>query len=66
MHDKLRVFAFAEYIRRNGEDKMMDRLAQNERAGVVYHYFGQLVGDYDKCGTVDEVIKILEGGSVKD
>ena len=61
MHDKVRVLAFAEYIKQNGEEKMMDCLERNEQAGVVYHYQGQLVGDYDKYETVDEIITMLEG-----
>jgi len=61
MHDKTRVLAFAKYIKQNGEEKMMHCLELNEKAGIAYHYEGQLVGDYDKCTTVDEVISILEG-----
>jgi hypothetical protein len=61
MHDKVRVFAFAKYIQKNGDEKMMDCLERNEKAGIVYHCQGQLIGDYDKCGAVDEVMKMLEG-----
>jgi len=61
MHDKVRVFAFAQFIKQYGEDKTIDCLEYNEKNGVVYHYQGQLVGDYDKCETVDRVIKMLEG-----
>jgi len=61
MHDKTRVLAFAEYIKQNDEEKMMDCLEQNEQKGVVYHYLGQLVGDYDKYSTVDDVLIMLEG-----
>ena len=60
MHDKIRVLAFAKYIQKNGDKKMMDCLERNEKNGVVYHYQGQLVGDYDKCSTIDEVMKMLE------
>lgn len=61
MHDKIRIRAFAEFIKKNGENMMMDCLERNEKRGIVYHYPGQLVGDYDKCETVENVIKILEG-----
>ena len=61
MHEKVRVLAFAEYIKRYGEDMMMDRLEKNENAGIVYHYPGQLIGDYDKYETVNEIHKVLEG-----
>lgn len=36
-------------------------LKETKGPGVVYHYPGQIVGDYDKCKTVDAVIKMLEG-----
>ena len=61
MHDKIRVRAFAEFIKKNGEEKMMDCLEHNERLGIAYHYAGQYEGDYDKCKTVEDVIKMLEG-----
>jgi hypothetical protein len=64
MHEKARALAFAEYIKRNGEEKMLDRLEQNEKQGVVYHYPGQLIGDYDKCDSADEIIKMLDGVNV--
>ena len=63
MLDKMRVRAFVEYIKRNGEEKLMDCLERNEKAGIQYHYPGQLTGDYDKCTTVDGVIKMLEGSA---
>ena len=65
MHEKVRILAFAEYIKRNGEDKMLDCLERNEISGTIYHYPGQLIGDYDKCETVDEIHKVLEGASVE-
>jgi hypothetical protein len=61
MLDKTRIRAFAEFIKLHGEVELIDVLERNEKAGVVYHYDGQLVGDFDKCETVEEVIKILEG-----
>ena len=61
MHEKVRVLAFAQFIKQNGDEKMMDCLEQNEKKGIVYHYTGQLVGDYDKCDTVDAVMKTIHG-----
>jgi hypothetical protein len=61
MHDKVRVRAFVEFVRQNSEEKMLDCLERNEKAGITYHYQGQYEGDYDKFSTVDEVIKMLEG-----
>jgi len=39
----------------------MDCLDRYEKDGIAYHYPGKHEGDYDKCNTVDEVIKMLEG-----
>jgi len=61
MHDKIRIFAFAKYIQQNGDEKMMNCLERNEKKGIVYHYQGQHIGDYDKCSTIDEVMEMLEG-----
>ncbi len=30
--------------------------------GIVYHYVGQLVGDYDKCQTEEEIIEMIKTG----
>lgn len=59
MHEKLRIRAFCEFIRRYGENELLACLEKNEKSGVVYHYPCQLIGDYDKCTTLDEVIKML-------
>ena len=59
MREKVRVLAFAEFIKQNGEEKMMRCLEQNKNNGIVYHYQGQHIGDYDQCETVDEVIDML-------
>lgn len=45
---KLRVRTFAKFIAEYGEEKLMDALEKNETKGIVYHYSGELVGDYDE------------------
>ncbi len=30
--------------------------------GIVYHYEGQLVGDYDKCQDEEEIIEMIKTG----
>jgi hypothetical protein len=47
MLDKLRVRAFAMFAREHGTELLLDCLERNERAGIVYHCPGKLVGDYD-------------------
>ncbi len=59
MLDKMRVRAFARFIREYGETKLMDCMETNERAGIVYHYPGQLIGDYDVPQTEEEIIELL-------
>lgn len=61
MHDKIRIHAFTEFIRRYGEEKLLNCLERIVKAGILYHYKGQLTGDYDQCKTVEEVIRMLEG-----
>lgn len=38
----------------------MNSLCRNEKAGIIYHYDGQLTGDYDICESAEDVIKMLE------
>ena len=40
----------------------MDRLEENERAGLRYHYKDQLVGDYDVPATEDGILQLLRHG----
>ena len=55
---KIKVRGFIEFIRRYGIEKFMDCLEKNEKRGVVYHREG-VVGDYDACKSVEEVIAML-------
>jgi len=59
MLDKIRVRAFARFIAQHGEAKFLDCLERNEKAGIVYHYQGQLTGDYDKFQTEEEIIGFI-------
>lgn len=62
MLDKLRIRTFAKYIKTYGENALMKRLEINEQNGVVYHYEGQLIGDYDTADTEEGIIQIIEKG----
>jgi hypothetical protein len=62
MLNKVRVRAFAKFIREYGEDKLMDCLESNERNGVVYHYKDSLQGDYDIPVTEDAIIHMILTG----
>jgi hypothetical protein len=37
----------------------MDCLERNEKAGIVYHYKDQLIGDYDKFQTEEDIINFI-------
>lgn len=62
MLDKMRIRAFAAFIKENGEDVIMDCLERNEKNGVVYHHEGKLTGDYDVFETEEEIISFLKNG----
>ncbi len=65
MLDKLRIRTFAGYIKAHGEEALMERLRINEQNGLVYHYEGQLVGDYDAADTEEGIIRIINEGMSK-
>jgi len=55
-----RIRAFATFLQRHGESELAEILERNEAKGVVYHYDGQLVGDYDSLGDEAAMILYLE------
>lgn len=59
MLEKLRARVFAKFAAKCGEDALLDRLEENEAAGIVYHYEGQLVGDYDVPETEDGIVRLI-------
>ncbi len=62
MLDKPRIRAFAAFAKQYGADKLASCLLGNKAKGVVYHYEGELVGDYDQCRTQDEVFHMILTG----
>lgn len=64
MLDKLRVRAFAQFAKEYGTDELTKCLLRNKENGIIYHYDGQLVGDYDICETVEEIIDMIKNGFV--
>ncbi|HOJ12345.1 MAG TPA: DUF3795 domain-containing protein [Clostridiales bacterium] len=62
MLDKLRVRTFAKFIAEYGEEKFMDAIEKNELDGIVYHYEGQIIGDYDNTQGEDEIRQLLLRG----
>ena len=48
--------------KRYGVEELEKCLLRNKEKGIVYHYEGQLVGDYDKCKTEEEIIEMIKTG----
>jgi hypothetical protein len=59
MFEKLRVRTFARFIAAYGEEALMECLERNEQNGIVYHYSGQLIGDYDRPGSEEEIRRLI-------
>ena len=57
-----KIGAFAEYVAEYGKERLMAALKRNEECGVLYHYDGQLTGDYDLFQRKEEIIAFLERG----
>ena len=62
MLQKPRVRVFAQCIGEYGEAQVMDWLERNARQGLLYHYPGQLVGDYDQPDTDEGIRRLLTEG----
>lgn len=62
MLDKVRIRAFARFIKENGEDELLKCLERNQKNGVVYHHDGKLTGDYDKYDTEEEIMQMIKTG----
>ena len=58
---KIKPRSFCEFIRRYGEEALLDCLERNEQNGVVYHRDG-IFGDYDYFDTVEEAIEFIQNG----
>lgn len=62
MLNKPKIHAFMRFIAQYGEEKFIKAMEKNKSAGMVYHYEGQIIGDYDKSETEDEIIELIKKG----
>ncbi|OJU09455.1 MAG: DUF3795 domain-containing protein [Clostridiales bacterium 43-6] len=62
MLDKLRIRAFARFAKEYGTGELTKCLLKNKENGIVYHYDGQHVGDYDNYKTEEEIIEMIKTG----
>lgn len=53
---------FVKYAARNGLKPLIRALKNNEECGVIYHYEGQLTGDYDLFQSEEEIIQFINCG----
>lgn len=58
---KIKPYAFTQFIKRFGVEKLLDCLEENEQNGIVYHREG-IYGDYDDFDNVDELISFILNG----
>jgi hypothetical protein len=65
MLDKPKIRAFSEFVRRYGEEKLMECLAENERNGLIYHHPGTITGDYDESSETETIIHMILTGQKK-
>lgn len=59
--EKIKALGFTEYARRFGVEKLLDRLEENEKNGIVYHREG-IMGDYDEFDNVEDLIRFIDTG----
>ncbi len=59
--NKIKPYAFTLFIKRYGEDRLMDCLEENEKRGIVYHREG-INGDYDDFDDVEKLIEFIKIG----
>ena len=62
MYVQLRTKTFAKYAARNGLESLIRALKNNEERRVIYHYEGQLTGDYDLFQSEEEIIQFINCG----
>ncbi len=61
MLKKIKPYAFTLFVKRYGENALLDRLAENEKNGVVYHRKG-ITGDYDDFDDAEKLIEFIKTG----
>ncbi len=59
---KIKPYAFTMFIKKYGEDKLLDCLEENEKKGIVYHREG-LNGDYDDFDDAERLMDFILTGT---
>lgn len=58
--NKLRVKTFAKYIGKNSDEKLISKLQEFEKDGILYHHYKKLVGDYDLFESENDILDFLD------
>lgn len=56
--NKIKPYAFTLFVKRYGENALLDCLERNERSGIMYHRDG-INGDYDDFDDVEKLIDFI-------
>ena len=64
MLHKPRVYGFQRFIQECGEKELLKYLAINEEKGIVYHYPGLIIGDYDGYQAYEELKDFIMNGKL--
>lgn len=59
--NKIKPYAFTEFIKRYGEKYLLDCLERNEENGIIYHREG-INGDYDDFDDYEKLIEFIKNG----
>ena len=58
---KIKPFGFSLFVKRYGENELLNCLEKNEKNGVIYHRDG-INGDYDEFDDVEDLISFIKEG----
>lgn len=60
---KIKPYAFTLFVKRYGEDELLNCLERNEKNGIVYHCDG-IIGDYDNFDDAEKLIAFIRTGRI--
>lgn len=58
---KIKPYAFTMFVRKYGEEALLDCLERNEKNGVIYHREG-INGDYDTFDDIEQLMAFIKSG----
>lgn len=60
---KIKPYGFTLFVKRYGEEELLNCLERNEKNGIVYHRDG-IIGDYDNFDDVEKLIAFIRTGKI--